>query len=355
MALTVRPWDDPTSWNAFVSSTPSAHFQQSWEWGELAPLFGSRSIRLGAVENGQLKAAMHVFVNPLGRTGLTHLAVPRGPALFQDSLRYLPPLVELARIVGREQKAVGIKIEPNVENCHQQWKVALEEAGLHPTHPPTQPRSSWVLDISPDSDALLEAMKQKTRYNIRLAARKGVDVSSGTLSDLDAFYEIYVQTAARDDFFILSKVAYARMFKVFEGAGAFCMLLAKYQGKLLAVATLLRFGATCWYMHGASSNEHRNLMAPYLLQWEGIQWAKNHGCTLYDFRAVPDVLRENQDMYGVYRFKEGFGGCQFTTLPTYATGYQPVLFSLWQLYFSGRFAANAWMRRRKGLPARQFA
>jgi hypothetical protein len=96
-------------------------------------------------------------------------------------------------------------------------------------------------------------------------------------------------------------------------------------------------------------------MATYLLQWEGIQWARRNGCTLYDFRAVPDILREDQDMYGVYRFKEGFGGYQLTTLHTYAQAYQPGLFGLWQLYFAGRFKLDAWQRRRHGLPARPFA
>lgn len=96
-------------------------------------------------------------------------------------------------------------------------------------------------------------------------------------------------------------------------------------------------------------------MAPYLLQWKAIERAKRWGCSLYDFRAVPDLLREDQDMYGVYRFKEGFGGRQFTTLDTHATAYQPGLFGLWQAYYTGRFALQALNRRRLGLPARQFA
>jgi hypothetical protein len=96
-------------------------------------------------------------------------------------------------------------------------------------------------------------------------------------------------------------------------------------------------------------------MATYLLQWEAIRQAKRWGCCLYDFRAIPDLLREDQDMYGVYRFKEGFGGRKVTALHTHAAAYQPGVFGLWQLYFSGRFALQEWQRRRNGLPARQFA
>ena len=94
-------------------------------------------------------------------------------------------------------------------------------------------------------------------------------------------------------------------------------------------------------------------MAPYLLQWEGIRWAARQGCTLYDFRAVPDLLREDQDMYGLYRFKEGFGGYQFTTLDAHAAPYRAVPFQLWQLYSAGSFTIRSWLRRRKGLPIRQ--
>jgi lipid II:glycine glycyltransferase (peptidoglycan interpeptide bridge formation enzyme) len=198
-------------------------------------------------------------------------------------------------------------------------------------------------------------MKQKTRYNVRLAGKKGVHITEGSAADVTEFYSLYRETAARDGFRINPLDMYQQMFSLFWRTGRFCLLLARFQRKLVGAITLLRLGSTCWYLHGASSGEHRNLMATYLLQWEGIRWARGAGCTLYDFRAVPDILREDQDMFGVYRFKEGFGGYDYTTLPPYVTAYQPGLFGLWQGLLSGRFALDAWRRRQKGLPARQFA
>jgi lipid II:glycine glycyltransferase (peptidoglycan interpeptide bridge formation enzyme) len=198
-------------------------------------------------------------------------------------------------------------------------------------------------------------MKSKTRYNIRLASRKGVVVSEAGPADLPDFYALFQETASRDDFFIHTEDVYRRMFSLFWEAGRFAMLFARYEGKLIAAVTLLRFNDTCWYLQGASSNADRNLMPTYLLQWEGIRWARSHGCTEYDFRAVPDLLREDQDMFGVYRFKEGFGGRQFTTIPTYGAAYSPLLFSLWRSYYSGRFLLDQWQRKRRGLPFRQFA
>jgi lipid II:glycine glycyltransferase (peptidoglycan interpeptide bridge formation enzyme) len=252
-------------------------------------------------------------------------------------------------------QAIGIKIESNAPACQPGWKRTLAAMSLRASSPPTQPRSSWLLDISPPEESLLHGMKQKTRYNLRLAAKKGVCVSEARPGNVSEFYALYRETAERDGFFVHPLPVYQRMFALFWRTGRFCLLFARYQEKLIGAVTLLRLGSTCWYLHGASSHEYRNLMAPHLLQWEGMRWARDGGCTLYDFRAVPDELREDQDMYGVYRFKEGFGGYQYTTLPAYVAPYQPGLFGLWQAFFTGRFALDAWRRRRKGLPARQFA
>jgi lipid II:glycine glycyltransferase (peptidoglycan interpeptide bridge formation enzyme) len=355
MSVKVQRWDDAPSWNQFVASTPDAHFQQSWEWGELAPLLGGRVVRLVACRDGEMVGGMQLAINPIRGGARTMLYVPRGPAAARPCLDVFGPFLDAARQVGLEEKATGIRLEPNAPEGDTEWTECLGSLGMHPTWPPSQPRSSWVLEIDADEDTLLAGMKQKTRYNIRLAGRKGVMVSEGTEADLDAFYALYGETSVRDDFFIQPKEYYRRMFQVFRCAGNFCMLLARQGEQPIAAVTLIRFGSTCWYVHGASSNEHRNLMATYLLQWEAIRQAKRWGCCLYDFRAIPDLLREDQDMYGVYRFKEGFGGRKVTTLHTYTAAYSPGVFGLWQLFFSGRFALQEWQRRRKGLPARQFA
>ncbi|HEY8691203.1 MAG TPA: peptidoglycan bridge formation glycyltransferase FemA/FemB family protein [Chloroflexota bacterium] len=355
MSVTVQRWDDAPSWNQFVASTPGAHFQQSWEWGELAPLLGGRVTRLAACSGDTVVGGMQVFVNPIRGTGRTMLYVPRGPAVEEPCLDVLGPLTDAARQIGLEERSIGIRLEPNAPEDDQPWTSAVRALGLHPTWPPSQPRSAWVLDIDCDEDVLLAGMKQKTRYNIRLAGKRAVSVAEGLEADLDAFYALYEETSARDDFFIQSKEFYRQTFEAFRSAGNFCMLIARHEGKAIAAVTLIRFGATCWYVHGASSNEHRNLMATYLLQWESIRQARRWGCRLYDFRAIPDILREDQDMYGVYRFKEGFGGRKVTTMHTHSAAYQPGIFGLWQAYFSGRFAVQEWQRRRHKLPARQFA
>jgi len=355
MTVSISTCADREAWNSFIASVSHTHFHQSWEWGELAPDLGGKAVRLAATNDGEMLGAAQVFVNRLHRLPKTQLYIPRGPAAREPRMQVLGPLLDACRGLADDNDAAGIKIEPNAPDDARDWKSALESLGLSTTFPPSQPRSSWLLDISPDAEAILAGMKSKTRYNVRLAERKGVEVAEGTPADLDAFYRLYQETAIRDDFFIQPCDFYRRMFTLFSDSGRFCLLLARYKKELIAAVTLVVQGNTCWYVHGGSGNQHRNLMATYLLQWRAMLWAKTQQCALYDFRAVPDVLQEDQDMYGVYRFKEGFGGYHYTTLPTYAMPYEQGLYRVSQGLFAARFAVQQRRRRRQGLPIRQFA
>jgi lipid II:glycine glycyltransferase (peptidoglycan interpeptide bridge formation enzyme) len=150
--------------------------------------------------------------------------------------------------------------------------------------------------------------KQKTRYNIRLAARKGVSITQGGLCDLQAWYALYDVTARRDDFTIHSLDYYRAILEELGPRGMAALLLAHHEGDLLAGIIVFLFGRKAQYMYGASSNEKRNLMAPYLLQWEAMLWSKERGAAIYDLWGIPDRLEENEDLWGVYRHKRGYGG-----------------------------------------------
>src|SRR5947209_7219988 len=125
MPITVCRWDDPPSWNDFVASVPLAHFQQSWEWGDLAPDLGGRAFRLAAQSDGRIVGALQVFVNELSRTGRSLFYVPRGPALLRPSVEVLGPLLDKARLMARDAGAIGIRLEPNVPSCDADWKATL--------------------------------------------------------------------------------------------------------------------------------------------------------------------------------------------------------------------------------------
>jgi lipid II:glycine glycyltransferase (peptidoglycan interpeptide bridge formation enzyme) len=183
----------------------------------------------------------------------------------------------------------------------------LEQRGWRFSASQIQYRNTALLDLRPDPPALLAAMKPKTRYNIGLAGRKGVRVRDGAAGDLPAFYTLYAETSRRDGFLIRDYPYYRSAWQRFLDAGLGRLLLAEADGQLLAGLFLFHFGRRAWYMYGASSSAGRELMPNHLLQWEAIQRARALGCTAYDLWGAPDVLNESDPMWGVYRFKAGFG------------------------------------------------
>jgi peptidoglycan pentaglycine glycine transferase (the first glycine) len=182
-----------------------------------------------------------------------------------------------------------------------------------------QPPRTIIVDIAPDEETILNNMKQKTRYNIRLAIRKGVTTRLGSEDDLPTFYRLMEMTGQRDQFGVHSLNYFRAMFEIFAPARA-ALLLAEVEEEPVAGLLLLTHGPTAYYLFGASSNAHREKMPTYLLQWEAMRWAKAHGCNRYDLWGIPDAEEEKLEsefvlrskdasgLWGVYRYKRGFGG-----------------------------------------------
>jgi lipid II:glycine glycyltransferase (peptidoglycan interpeptide bridge formation enzyme) len=206
-------------------------------------------------------------------------------------------------------------------------------------------------------------MKQKTRYNIRLAARKGITVRPGSEGDLPAFYELMQVTAERDDFAIHSRAYYEAAHRLFAhssdgiGAARGRLLLAEYEGRLLAGVMVMALGKTACYMYGASASELRELMPTYLLQWEAMLWARDQGCREYDLWGVPDEdeaalearFQERHDgLWGVYRFKRGFGGRLVRSIGAWDLVYAPVRYRVYMLAIAVRERAIL-SRNRRGM------
>jgi peptidoglycan pentaglycine glycine transferase (the first glycine) len=170
-------------------------------------------------------------------------------------------------------------------------------------------------------------MKEKWRYNIRLAGRKGVLVREGnTPEDVDTFYRLYQETSARDGFFIHQQRHYADILRLYGARDAAVLLLAEYEGTPIAGLVAVKCGPVTTYMFGASSNLERNRMPNHLLQWTAIRWAKARGCTLYDFRAIAEVLDAKEDLYSLYTFKQGFGGYSTLALETHDKPYNAPIY-----------------------------
>jgi lipid II:glycine glycyltransferase (peptidoglycan interpeptide bridge formation enzyme) len=174
-------------------------------------------------------------------------------------------------------------------------------------------------------------MKEKWRYNIGLAKRKKVQVREATQpEDIDAFYRLYAETAKRDKFFIHPREHYAKILRLYGEREAAVLLLAEYEDKPIAGLIAVRCGPVTTYMFGASSNTERNRMPNHLLQWTAIRWAKARGCSLYDFRAIAEVLDPREDLYSLFTYKQGFGGYSTLSLPTHDLPYSAPVYWLYR-------------------------
>ncbi len=311
-----------TSWKNALQQLPNPHPLQSWTWGEFKSRWGwSASPLLLTISdnNNSPQAAALLLKRKLPRLPLSVLYVPKGPLLdYNDAALRRVVLAELEQI-ARKERAIFIKIDPEVVKSWgsdperpspigSKFVLELEQRGWRFSSEQVQFQNTVELSLQRPEEELLAAMKQKTRYNIRLAARKGIVVRIGTPANFQAIVEIYQETAARDGFTIRPSAYYLDIWRSFYDAGMAHILIAEYQETPVAAIILVHSGKKAIYMYGASSGQERQRMPNHLLQWEAIRWARSQGYETYDFWGAPDKFEETDSLWGVWQFKAGFQG-----------------------------------------------
>jgi lipid II:glycine glycyltransferase (peptidoglycan interpeptide bridge formation enzyme) len=186
-----------------------------------------------------------------------------------------------------------------------------------------------LLDLGLDEDALLSAMKQKSRYNLRIAQKKGVEVYPCGADELSILYRMYAETSTRDGFVIRPENYYVKLWGEFMAKNMAQPFIAKVDGEAVAGLVLFYFGGRAWYLHGMSRPVHREKMPNYLLHWEAIRFAKAKGCKIYDMWGAPDHFDEADSMWKVYRFKEGLGAAASLTIGAWDYAPNPLIYSLY--------------------------
>ena len=251
-----------TDWNAFLADRPDVHVLQTGEWGELKSAFGWDPVRIILDDGPGVQILFRRL--PLGLT-LAYLPKP----VFSDQLSVIGEQfwAEIDAVCKR-RRAVFLKLELDVWGDQSsvvggQWSVSSYNI---------QPPRTIIVDLSGTEDDVLARMKQKTRYNIRLAAKKGVTVRPW--NDLSAFHQMLLVTGGRDDFGVHSPEYYQRAYDLFHPTGMAELLVAEFEGIPLAALMVFARGQRGWYVYGASNNEERNRMPTYLLQWEAMRWAR---------------------------------------------------------------------------------
>ncbi len=288
-------------WDSFFRSHSDASFLQSSAWGDVKEEFGWKAIRIIS-----------------GQTG-TQILIKRGP--FGISLGYIPkgPLGKISSDlitnldeIARERHLFMVTLEADIWDGE---KISIPTDIAFQPGRNVQPRRTILISLEGSEEDWLNRMKQKTRYNIRLAQKKDVLVTE--TNDIGLFFELMTATGSRDGFGIHNREYYQKVFNSFNPLGQCTILLAKFGEQPLGALMVLMNGNTAWYVYGASNDLERNRMPTYLLQWEAMRWAKKKGCKPYDLWGIPDedeneledqFETRSDGLWGVYRFKRGFGG-----------------------------------------------
>ena len=319
-----------SDWNQWLSTHPNAHLLQTGEWGELKSAFGWKPAR---IVSGSVGVQILFRKLPLSFT------VGYAPkANFDQSLW------SEIDFICKKNHAIFLKFEPDFwegNEVNSNVRITNHKVRISPHN--IQPPHTIIVDIKRNEEEILARMKQKTRYNIRLAEKKGVTVRAW--NDIESFHRMMFLTGERDGFGIHSREYYQRAYELLHPKGMGELLLAEYEGKPLAALFVARNGNRAYYLYGASTDEERNRMPTYLLQWEAMKWAKAHGCKEYDLWGIPDedeatleadFEKRQAGLWGVYRFKRGFGGELKRARQAIDRVYNPLLYWVYLRFMGNR-------------------
>ena len=313
--------NDSQLWNAFVQKhgPASGAFLQSWDWGEFQKAFGRQVLCVGWLEQNEIIAAAQLVEFPLP-FNQKYFYCPRGPVLAKAE--QLMEIIAALREETKKRGAMFLRLEPEVGESawSGQAKKTIE---LHPAH-------TLLTDLSPASEILLAKMHPKTRYNIRLAEKKGVEIENGAA--FDEVWPLFETTAKRDGFHLHPREYYQEMLVRNGTAMKVFLAVARFAGQVVAANIMVDFAGTRTYLHGASGAEYREVMAPHLLHWTLIQSAKQAGLTSYDWWGVASENAPEYHLWaGITRFKLGFGGRRVSYPGTFDFVLQPWQYRLYQL------------------------
>lgn len=322
--MELKPTQNEHEWNNFVKQQKQASLLQSWRWRNLLDKKKENPKTFFVLKKGDVVASVLVSkVNlPLNKY---YLYCPRGP-VFKDGFssenreKVVKEIVEGLCSIEDYKEAIFLRLDPALPK----QDINLHRAGLVKAGKEVQPRQTIIINLIPSEDDIMASMKSKTRYNIRLASKRGIEVVHGRgEQDLNKFYNLLEKTGERNDFSAHPKQHYINLWQTLFPDNL-RLYLAEFKDQIIAGILVGSFDGKAVYLHGASDYKYRKHMAPHLLQWQAIKEAKQNNCSEYDLWGVaPKEAGSGHPWGGITRFKEGFGGRYEEYVGSYDYVYKP--------------------------------
>jgi lipid II:glycine glycyltransferase (peptidoglycan interpeptide bridge formation enzyme) len=329
---------------------------QSSRWGALKTRFGWEAERVTVLDGDAIVAGAQVLYRSLP-LNLGRLAyVPMGPVVsWEDEEQVRALLIALQRTV-RQHGAFCLKVEPAVP-ARPDRAATLASHGFRPSRQTVQWRSTILTDLGCAEEEIPTHFSGGHRRTVRKSAEAGVSVRPGTAADVTAFSELLGSTSDRKQFAVYPDDYYAASYELLGSGGLGHLVVATYEDTPVAGVMVFTLGARAYMLYAASSSAHRELSPGYLAQWEALRWAHAQGCVVYDWCGIPDEVGEDPEryardarqdgMWGVYRFKRGFGGQVVGYLGTHDQVYNRSLYCLYNhaIDFLENGLGENWNRR----------
>ncbi len=364
----------PQEWNRLVAGLPGPHLLQTWEWSQVKAKYGWQALPFVWPAPAGARAAAMVLKRSLPVAGFARrmavFYIPKGPLLDWSDADLRRGVLEDLQAFARRQGAIFLKIDPDVvlgmgipgspeaieEPAGEEVRSDLARRGWQFSQDQVQFRNTVLVNLRPSEEEMLERMKQKARYNVRLAARKGVVVRPAASADLPSLYRMYAETSVRDGFIIREEGYYQTVWRTFIQQPSSTSplsdvpfsepLIAEVDGQPVAAVSVFYFAGEAYYLFGMSCDAHREKMPNALLQWEAMRRAKAYGCRSYNLWGAPDEFNEADGLWGVFRFKEGLGGTVMRTIGAWDFPASPLLYKLYTQVLPRLLDVMRWRGRR---------
>jgi len=294
----------PEELDEFALKHPKGNIHQTSMWTDFQmKIPGRGKAVICGVKDGDNLRSVAVFVRQKLPMGLCWYFMPRGP-LLGDCADFERIIEGFQEVVAKE-KCVFVRVEPPCGKCS-----FLDKWGRN-AHAHYFPEHTILVNLDQSEEDILKQMKSKGRYNIKVARKHGVKVRKST--NVGEFFKLFQETTSRDGFQGHNRKYYQSMLDAL-GENA-VLYLAELGGNIIAGIIVTFYKDTAIYYFGASSDKHRNVMAPYLLQWEAMRDARRRGCKTYDLFGVAPEGNTKHPWFGITKFKEKFGGKRFSYTP----------------------------------------
>ena len=325
----------------FLKNNPNINFMQTPNWAEIKENWKKEVIIVRNKEN-KITGTMSILLRKVPIINRYIMYAPRGFICETNDKETLEKLTNKAKEIAKKYKAFIFILDPDVTNEDQKFKNIMTDLGykmkknIKSSNDVIQPKYLYKLNIkNKNEEEVMKLFSQKTRYNIKLAIKKGVKIREGDIKDINTFFKIMKETGKRDNFYVRKKTYYEKVYKEMSKEHA-KILIAEYKNTEIAAAMPIMYGNKVWYLYGGSTNKYRNLMPNYLLQWEMIKLAINLKCETYDFGGISGYMNTNSKSYGVYRFKKGFNGEIFECINELYIIFNPIINFIWNILFKIR-------------------